>query len=34
MEMAQAIRDEVLKELLQGYNRPEDLLGEEGLLSS
>lgn len=27
-----AIRDEVLKELLEGYKRPEDLLGPEGLL--
>ena len=29
--MAQAIRDEVIEELLQGYRSPEDLLGEEGL---
>jgi putative transposase len=29
--MAQTIRDEVIEELLQGYSRPEDLLGEEGL---
>jgi hypothetical protein len=29
--MAQAIRDEVIEELLQGYVSPEDLLGEEGL---
>ena len=27
-----AIRDEVLKELLAGYKKPEDLLGSEGLL--
>src|ERR1700737_4394242 len=27
-----AIRDEVLKELLEGYRKPEDLLGPEGLL--
>ena len=27
-----AIRDEVLKELLEGYKKPEDLLGPEGLL--
>jgi putative transposase len=27
-----AIRDEVLKALLEGYKRPEDLLGPEGLL--
>ena len=27
-----AIRDEVLKKLLEGYKRPEDLLGPEGLL--
>jgi putative transposase len=27
-----AIRDEVLKELLSGYKKPEDLLGPEGLL--
>ena len=27
-----AIRDEVLKELLAGYKKPEDLLGPEGLL--
>ena len=26
--MAQAIRDEVIEELLQGYGSPEDLLGE------
>jgi putative transposase len=29
--MAQAIRDEVIEELLQGYSSPQDLLGEEGL---
>ena len=29
--MTQAIRDEVIEELLQGYRSPEDLLGEEGL---
>ena len=29
--MAQVIRDEVIEELLQGYTRPQDLLGEEGL---
>ena len=29
--MASAIRDEVIEELLRGYRRPEDLLGEEGL---
>ena len=29
--MAQAIRDEVIEELLQGYSAPQDLLGEEGL---
>ena len=29
--MAQTIRDEVIEELLQGYCRPEDLLGEDGL---
>ena len=29
--MAQAIRDEVIEELLQGYRSPQDLLGEEGL---
>ena len=29
--MAQAIRDEVIAELLQGYTSPEDLLGDEGL---
>ena len=29
--MAQAIRDEVIEELLQGYSSPHDLLGEEGL---
>jgi putative transposase len=29
---ALAIRDEVLKELLEGYRKPEDLLGPEGLL--
>ena len=29
--MAQAIRDEVIEELLQGYSSPADLLGEEGL---
>ena len=27
-----AIRDEVLKELLEGYKKPEDLLGPEGLV--
>jgi putative transposase len=26
------IRDEVLDELLDGYERPEDLLGDDGLL--
>ncbi|HEX3863395.1 MAG TPA: IS256 family transposase, partial [Stellaceae bacterium] len=30
--MSQAIRDEVIEELLQGYSSPEDLLGEEGVL--
>jgi putative transposase len=30
--MAQAIRDEIIEELLQGYSSPADLLGEEGLL--
>jgi putative transposase len=29
--MAQAIRDEVIEELLHGYSSPQDLLGEEGL---
>jgi putative transposase len=29
--MAQAIRDEVIEELLQGYSSPQDLLGGEGL---
>ena len=29
--MAQAIRDELIEELLQGYHSPQDLLGEEGL---
>jgi putative transposase len=29
--MAQTIRDEVIEELLRGYSRPEDLLGEDGL---
>ncbi len=29
--MAQAIREEVIEELLQGYSSPQDLLGEEGL---
>jgi putative transposase len=29
--MAQTIGDEVIEELLQGYSRPEDLLGEDGL---
>src|SRR5512143_2127582 len=29
--MAQAIRDELIEELLQGYGSPADLLGEEGL---
>src|SRR6267154_1055551 len=29
--MAQAIRDEIIEELLEGYSSPEDLLGEEGL---
>jgi putative transposase len=29
--MAQTIRDKVIEELLQGYSRPEDLLGEDGL---
>ena len=29
--MAQAIRDELIEELLQGYSSPQDLLGEEGL---
>ena len=29
--LAQAIRDEVIEELLQGYRSPQDLLGEEGL---
>jgi putative transposase len=29
--MAQAIRDELIDELLQGYNSPEDLIGDEGL---
>src|SRR5260370_24552968 len=29
--MAQAIRDELIEELLLGYSSPQDLLGEEGL---
>src|SRR5262249_51855399 len=29
--MTQAIRDEIIEELLQGYSSPQDLLGEEGL---
>ena len=29
--MAQAIRDELIEELLQGDSSPQDLLGEEGL---
>jgi putative transposase len=29
--MAQAIRDEIIEELLQGYSSPTDLLGEDGL---
>jgi hypothetical protein len=29
--MAQAIRDEVIEELLQGYTSPADLLGEDRL---
>jgi len=29
--MSQAIRDEIIEELLQGYSSPADLLGEEGL---
>src|SRR5947199_2930191 len=29
--MAQAIRDEIIEELLQGYSSPTDLRGEEGL---
>src|SRR5215813_12618829 len=29
--MAQAIRDELIEELVQGYSSPQDLLGEEGL---
>src|SRR5947208_1556080 len=29
--MTQAIRDEIIEELLQGYSSPTDLLGEEGL---
>jgi putative transposase len=29
--MAQAIRDELIEELLQGYSSPQDLLGENGL---
>jgi putative transposase len=29
--MAQAIRDELIEELLQGYSSPQDLLGEDGL---
>ena len=29
--MGQAIRDEIIEELLQGYTSPQDLLGEEGL---
>jgi soluble P-type ATPase len=32
--MAQAIRDELIEELLQGYCSPQDLLGEEGLFSN
>jgi hypothetical protein len=32
--MAQAIRDEVIEELLQGYGSPADLLGEEGLFAA
>ena len=27
-DMAQAIRDELIEELLQGYHSPQDLLGE------
>ena len=27
-----AIRDELLDELMKGYEKPEDLLGENGLL--
>jgi putative transposase len=29
--MAQAIRDEIIEELLQDYGSPANLLGEEGL---
>src|SRR5215510_2024762 len=29
--MAQAIRAELIEELVQGYSSPQDLLGEEGL---
>ena len=32
--MAQAIRDEIIKELMQGYGSPQDLLGEAGLFRS
>ncbi len=32
--MAQAIRDDIIEELLQGYATPQDLLGEEGLFKS
>jgi hypothetical protein len=32
--MAQAIRDEVIEELLQDYRSPADLLGEEGFSRS
>jgi hypothetical protein len=28
--MAQAIREEVIEELLQGYSSPQDLLGKKG----
>ena len=29
--MAQAIRDELIEELLQGYSSSQDLLGKDGL---
>jgi len=32
--MALSIRDELIEELLQGYNAPEDLIGEEGLFKT
>jgi len=32
--MALSIRDELIEELLQGYNAPEDLIDEEGLFKA